>query len=81
MPALLSMDADGSSAVVTLDTPERAVAPGQACVFYDGERLLGGGWIQRAALSASDNQRQVFNQSRLSAVLFLGKYSAATHPS
>ena len=23
------------------------VAPGQACVFYDGERVLGGGWIQR----------------------------------
>jgi tRNA-specific 2-thiouridylase len=34
---------------VTLNAPERAVAPGQACVFYDKERLLGGGWIQRAA--------------------------------
>jgi tRNA-specific 2-thiouridylase len=49
VPALLSLDHDGTTAVVTLDTPERAVAPGQACVFYDGERLLGGGWIQRAA--------------------------------
>ena len=49
VPALLSIDDNGNSAVVTLDTPERAVAPGQACVFYDGERLLGGGWIQRAA--------------------------------
>ena len=26
-----------------------AVAPGQACVFYDGTRVLGGGWIERAA--------------------------------
>ncbi|MBL4614760.1 MAG: hypothetical protein JKY27_07800, partial [Magnetovibrio sp.] len=24
------------------------VAPGQACVFYDGEQLLGGGWIEKA---------------------------------
>jgi tRNA-specific 2-thiouridylase len=32
---------------VELETPERGVAPGQACVFYDGERVLGGGWIAR----------------------------------
>ncbi len=31
-------------AVVTLDVPETA-APGQACVFYDADRVLGGGWI------------------------------------
>ena len=34
-------------AAVTLDTPMRA-APGQACVFYDGERVLGGGFIRAA---------------------------------
>lgn len=28
--------------------PERAVAPGQAVVLYDGDRVLGGGWISRA---------------------------------
>jgi len=32
---------------VVFATPEAGVAPGQACVFYDGERVLGGGWIQR----------------------------------
>ena len=49
VPATLKLAADGSAAEVVLDTPERAVAPGQACVFYDADRLLGGGWIQRAA--------------------------------
>ena len=27
------------------DTPQSAVTPGQAVVFYDGEEVLGGGWI------------------------------------
>jgi tRNA-specific 2-thiouridylase len=37
---------DGGASV-TLAEPEAAVAPGQACVFYDGTRVLGGGWIAR----------------------------------
>jgi len=32
---------------VELLQPEDAIAPGQACVLYDGERVLGGGWIAR----------------------------------
>ncbi len=30
---------------VQLELPARAVSPGQAAVFYDGGRVLGGGWI------------------------------------
>jgi tRNA-uridine 2-sulfurtransferase len=36
-----------SGARVELSVPEYGVAPGQACVFYDGSRVLGGGWIAR----------------------------------
>ncbi len=37
----------GGGAIVALLTPEEAVAPGQACVFYKESRVLGGGWITK----------------------------------
>ncbi|MCW8835877.1 MAG: tRNA 2-thiouridine(34) synthase MnmA, partial [Rhodospirillales bacterium] len=45
--AVVRSDA-GGDVYVDLDESYRGVAPGQACVFYDGDRLLGGGWIARA---------------------------------
>ncbi|MEL7238127.1 MAG: tRNA 2-thiouridine(34) synthase MnmA [Planctomycetota bacterium] len=33
---------------VTFDEPQSAVAPGQAVVLYDGDLVLGGGWIKSA---------------------------------
>lgn len=35
---------DGA-AIVRFDSPQNAVTPGQAAVFYDGEIVVGGGWI------------------------------------
>jgi len=36
----------GARVDVQFDEPQRGVAPGQAVVCYDGDRMLGGGWIE-----------------------------------
>jgi len=46
--ATLYLDGAGGGKAV-LAEPALGVAPGQACVFYDGTRVLGGGWIVRGA--------------------------------
>jgi tRNA-specific 2-thiouridylase len=50
VPATLYPGADAGEAELTLDSPAGAVAPGQGAVLYDGERVLGGGWIRRNSL-------------------------------
>ncbi|HEX4046688.1 MAG TPA: tRNA 2-thiouridine(34) synthase MnmA [Elusimicrobiota bacterium] len=45
-PALVTPRPDGTAAVA-FDAPQRAPAPGQAAVFYDGDEVLGGGTILR----------------------------------
>jgi tRNA-specific 2-thiouridylase len=48
-PALVTLD--GSSASVRLAESEDGIAPGQACVFYDDGRVLGGGWITKSSVA------------------------------
>lgn len=43
-PALIE-PAPNNEVRVTFDEPQRAITPGQAVVFYDGDLVIGGGWI------------------------------------
>jgi tRNA-specific 2-thiouridylase len=47
VPAVLRRVAATGQAELALEKPAGAVAPGQAAVLYDGDRVLGGGWIRR----------------------------------
>jgi tRNA-uridine 2-sulfurtransferase len=49
-PVAAQLHCGDDGATVTLDEPAFGVAPGQACVFYHGTRVLGGGWIRRSPM-------------------------------
>jgi tRNA-specific 2-thiouridylase len=44
---------DGEEIELALDEPVSAITPGQSAVFYDGERVLGGGFIDTASRGRS----------------------------
>lgn len=72
-PARLSVE-DGHVRV-DLTSEEAGVAPGQACVFYDGDgndtRVLGGGWIERSEHDAESELAlsKLFNREHVAAAL------------
>jgi tRNA-uridine 2-sulfurtransferase len=56
-PALLE-NAPNGEVRVTFDQPQRAITPGQAVVFYDGDLVVGGGWIAEVP---KNQPRSAFN--------------------
>lgn len=48
-PAAIWRAGPDGSARVELQEPQHGIAPGQACVVYLGDRVLGGGWISGTA--------------------------------
>ena len=63
---------DGAPARIRFVSPEFGVAPGQAAVIYDGDRVVGGGWIDstrsvaQSELAASGARHvRPFQQARL----------------
>ena len=54
-PVAITLDGslgDGAPVDIRFASPEFGVAPGQAAVIYAGERVVGGGWIDRTVAAA-----------------------------
>ena len=45
--ATLLVGGSGGEVQIRFDDAQRAISPGQAAVFYDGDAVLGGGWIAK----------------------------------
>ena len=53
VPSTLHPGRSAATAELVLAAPAGAVAPGQAAVLYDGERVVAGGWILRSAAATA----------------------------
>ncbi len=48
----------GAGARIVFDKPQRAITPGQATVFYDGDEVVGGGWIVKQQKDQYDKYKE-----------------------
>ncbi len=69
VPATLQWSGE-TSISVTFETPVRALSPGQSAVFYQGDRVLGGGIIQTSKTSQKSSQPPISKEdSQLESVV------------
>ena len=52
-PTSATLISEDGYARLVLDTPQYGIAPGQAAVIYDGNRVIGGGWISKREFAKS----------------------------
>ena len=57
VPASIVPNGEGAVAI-KFAVPQRGVTPGQAAVFYDGDQVLGGGWIEKQVRGTRDADRE-----------------------
>jgi tRNA-specific 2-thiouridylase len=57
VPAQVIPEQEGAR--VLFDRPVRAVAPGQSCVFYDGDVVIGGGVLKKKKQGAGSEEQEV----------------------
>ncbi|RPJ53812.1 MAG: tRNA 2-thiouridine(34) synthase MnmA [Acidobacteria bacterium] len=60
--AAATIEMQGDTASIVFDSPQMAVTPGQAAVFYRGEQVLGGGWIRQAIELESGEEEAISEQ-------------------
>lgn len=61
-PGIVSRREDGAI-LMAFEEPQRAITPGQACVFYDGECVIGGGWIEEVLEKPNSPGKTMLAQS------------------
>jgi tRNA-specific 2-thiouridylase len=53
----------GQQAEIIFPKMQRAITPGQACVFYQDSRVIGGGWIEAPLQKEMDESKERFKES------------------
>ncbi|MBC8109724.1 MAG: tRNA 2-thiouridine(34) synthase MnmA, partial [Verrucomicrobia bacterium] len=60
------VEQNGDEITVLFHEPVNGIAPGQAAVFYEGDDVIGGGWITKSFRQSWENtSNPVFSEKQL----------------